>query len=96
MKARIEDLRGRLGSLPLEEMRDRAAGFSLAGLLDRLPFQRRRRQPPPILWLAAGFVLGLVLGGVLAFMFDPHEGEDRRRRLVASLGPGARDGEAGA
>ncbi len=47
----------------------------------RIPEIGRRSEPPGIVWLGLGLVLGAVVGMAIALVAAPYPGEETRRRL---------------
>lgn len=47
----------------------------------KLPEIARRDEPPGIVWLGVGLILGAVVGVAIALVAAPYPGEETRRRL---------------
>ena len=55
----------------------------------------RRSEPPGIVWLGVGLVLGAVVGVAIALIAAPYPGEETRRRLGQQVDKMKRQGEEG-
>ena len=55
----------------------------------------RRSEPPGIVWLGVGLVLGAVVGVAIALIAAPYPGEETRRRLTQQVDKMKRAGEEG-
>ncbi|TMC04674.1 MAG: YtxH domain-containing protein [Chloroflexi bacterium] len=55
----------------------------------------RRSEPPGIVWLGVGLVLGAVVGVAIALIAAPYPGDETRRRLVQQVDKMKRPGEEG-
>jgi|SRR2546425_1193053 len=55
----------------------------------------RRSEPPGIVWLGVGLVLGAVVGVAIALIVAPYPGEETRRRLGQHVDKMKRQGEEG-
>ena len=53
----------------------------------------RRTEPPGIVWLGLGLVLGAVVGMAIALVAAPYPGEETRRRLARHVDKMKRHGE---
>src|SRR6266545_7301645 len=53
----------------------------------------RRDEPPGIVWLGIGLVLGAVVGMAIALIAAPYPGEETRRRLGLQVDKMKRQGE---
>ena len=56
---------------------------------------RRRDEPPGILWLGIGLILGAVVGVAIALVVAPYSGDETRRRLGRQVDKVTRQGEEG-
>ena len=55
----------------------------------------RRSEPPGIVWLGVGLVLGAVVGVAIALIVAPYPGDETRRRLAQQVDKMKRPGEEG-
>jgi hypothetical protein len=59
----------------------------------KMPEIRRHSEPPGIVWLGLGLVLGAVVGMAIALIAAPYPGEETRRRLGQQVDKMKRQGE---
>ena len=59
----------------------------------KMPEIRRHNEPPGIVWLGLGLVLGAVVGMAIALIAAPYPGEETRRRLGQQVDKIKRQGE---
>ncbi|HEV8656188.1 MAG TPA: YtxH domain-containing protein [Candidatus Limnocylindria bacterium] len=59
----------------------------------KMPEIGRRDEPPGIVWLGLGLVLGAVVGVAIALIVAPYPGEETRRRLGQHVDKMKRQGE---
>jgi len=59
----------------------------------KVPEIVRRDEPPGIVWLALGLVLGAVIGMAIALIAAPYPGDETRRRLGQQVDKIKRQGE---
>jgi hypothetical protein len=60
----------------------------------KIPDIVRRNEPPGIVWLGIGLVLGAVVGMAIALIAAPYPGDETRRRLGLHVDKIKRQGEA--
>jgi YtxH-like protein len=59
----------------------------------KMPEIGRRDEPPGIVWLGVGLILGAVVGVAIALVAAPYPGEETRRRLGQQVDRIKRQGE---
>jgi hypothetical protein len=77
-----------------EEIRSEAGKRASNFVSDaKMPEIGRRAEPPGIVWLGLGLVLGAVVGMAIALIAAPYPGEETRRRLGQQVDKMKRQGE---
>lgn len=77
-----------------EEIRSEAGKRASDFVSDaKVPDIIRRDEPPGIVWLGLGLVLGAVIGMAIALIAAPYPGEETRRRLGQQVDKIKRQGE---
>jgi hypothetical protein len=59
----------------------------------KMPEIGRRDEPPGIVWLGLGLILGAIVGVAIALVAAPYPGEETRRRLGQQVDKIKRQGE---
>jgi len=80
----FEEIRGEAGKRASEFVSDA-----------KMPEIVRRDEPPGIVWLGLGLILGAVIGMAIALIVAPYPGEETRRRLAQRVDKMKRQGEEG-
>ena len=77
-----------------EEIRSQASKRASDFVSDaKVPEITRRDEPPGIVWLGLGLVLGAVIGMAIALIAAPYSGVETRRRLGQQVDKIKRQGE---